>query len=609
MVLTAVASRRIASYLPPGSGVLFSAPTRRKFSVVLLGSLALAGLELLGLGVLLLLLQQLIDGSQTNPIAGRLDAALGRPTGQVLLVYLAAAVLVVFVSKAVFALLFRRWMLRFVAEQEIETSYRLLIGYLHGPHWKIARRNTADLMNTMFTFTPAVYGAVVGPIVQIVVDAFTVVALLGFLLVAMPVPTIAAVIFFAGTSFILNRLVGRTAKRVGRIQAEAGGEAWRATLHALGGIKEIKIRQTADVFIEEFSTARTTWGHARATATLLTEIPKYVLEVAFIMGVLLILGLVSLTSPPGQTMSLLALFVAAGFRLMPSIVRILAATSSVRTGLPQMEVVVRDVLDDLVVAEKWMGRTSQGIVDSPMRPQRGVELRSVRYRYPGSDHDVIRGLSLSIPAGASVALVGTSGAGKSTLVDLILGLHSPGDGHVLVDGKDIHDDLASWQSSIGLVPQEVFLMDDTLRRNITLGLPADAARLADAITRAQLDDLLTELPDGLDTRLGERGGRVSGGQRQRIGIARALYTRPTVLVLDEATSALDNETEQRVTRTIELLQGDVTTLIVAHRLSTVRHCDIVVLLSEGAVAAQGTFDQVVESSSEFARLVELGRLA
>lgn len=608
MGLVGVVSRLVAKYLPPGAGVLFSAQTRRRFVVVLLGSLALAGLELVGMGVLLLLLQQLIEGSATTGFGGRFAELVGYPSPQVMLIYLAGAVLAVFTAKAAFAIVFRRWMLRFIAEQEIETSHRLLIGYLHGPHWKIARRNTADLMNTMFTFTPAVYGLVVGSIVQMVVDALTIAALLAFLLVAMPVPTVAAAVFFAITSLALNKGVSRAASHVGRVQTEAGGNAWRATFHTLSGIKEIKIRQTTDHFITEFDTARNEWGRARATATFLGELPKYVLEVAFIAGVLLILGLVSLTSEPGQTMSLLALFVAAGLRLMPSIVRILGSVNAIRTGLPQMEIVVRDVLDDLHAADEWAGRPAGSFAPDRRSLRTGIELVGLHYRYPGSESDVIADLSLSIPAGHSIAFVGTSGAGKSTLIDLILGLHTPRSGQILVDGVDIHEDLPAWQRSIGLVPQEVFLMDDTLGKNITLGLEADEGRIREALERAQLGDVLAEVPGGLQARLGERGARVSGGQRQRIGIARALYTRPDVLVLDEATSALDNETERRITRTVTSLRGDVTTLVVAHRLSTIRHCDTVVLLAAGRVAAQGSFEQVLEASPAFAHLVELGKL-
>jgi ABC-type multidrug transport system fused ATPase/permease subunit len=208
-------------------------------------------------------------------------------------------------------------------------------------------------------------------------------------------------------------------------------------------------------------------------------------------------------------------------------------------------------------------------------------------------------------------LVGASGAGKSTIVDIMLGLYLPSSGRVTANGTDIRTILPKWQRSLGLVPQEVYLLDDDLRANIAFGEPddlVDETRLAEAIAGAQLDELVASLPEGLETFVGERGVRLSGGQRQRIGIARALYTRPRLLILDEATSALDNETERRIAETIHALHGSVTIVIVAHRLSTVRNCDQVVLLKDGVVTAVGGFEELQVVSPDFARMVELGNL-
>ncbi len=218
-------------------------------------------------------------------------------------------------------------------------------------------------------------------------------------------------------------------------------------------------------------------------------------------------------------------------------------------------------------------------------------------------------IDLRIPAGSTVALVGSSGAGKTTLADVLMGLHPPTAGRVAVDGVDIRTDIVGWQRSIGMVPQDVYVLDATLRANVAFGEAPDAVnerRLSAALTRAQLDDLIAELPNGVDTIVGERGGRLSGGQRQRIGIARALYLEPSVLVLDEATSALDSETERRITDTIESLRGQMTVVVIAHRLSTVRNCDLLLYLEQGRIAASGTFESVIAESPAFARLVKLG---
>jgi ABC-type multidrug transport system fused ATPase/permease subunit len=301
---------------------------------------------------------------------------------------------------------------------------------------------------------------------------------------------------------------------------------------------------------------------------------------------------------------LVALFVAAGFRVLPSVSALLASASNVRVGV---------VFVDLVHAEIVAARTSvpvdRGAAPLPFGDVLHVE--DVSFRYPESNVDALTGVTLSVPRGTTTALVGGSGAGKTTLVDIILGLHSPTAGRVSVDGNDIRERLAGWQRNLAYVPQEVYILDATLAENIAFDQDRDAIdeqRLARSVDRAQLRGLVSSLPHGVDTPVGEKGTRLSGGQRQRIGIARALYREPEMLVLDEATSALDNETEHRIGQTLAALRGEITVLIVAHRLSTVRDADQIVFLSEGTVQAAGTFSEVRERSPEFARMVELGSL-
>ena len=599
--------RIIRRYLPPGSGVLFTAPTRRRFTVVFVGSLLMAVLELLGMACLLLLMQQLTGVGSDSGLLPRVTEVVGDPSPQVMLVYLAIAVFTAFAVKAAFALMFRRWMLLFVAMQEVETSYRLLVGFLHGPYWRVLQRSTGELVRSIYDSTSAVYGGVVAPIIQLAVEGLTVVAVLVFLLIAMPVPTLAALALF-GIALVGHEPLCQGLGDARRCDpGRDRGQAWRATLQALSGIKEIRIRRTEEHFLGVYYEARTEWGRARATSAFIGELPKYVLEVFFIAGVLVVVGLVSITSESGQTLSLIAIFVAAGLRLLPSAVRILSAISAIRVNLPQMEIIVEELLSDLSVSSAWLGRDqTQGRTRVPLR--QAIELRDLRFRYPTAESDVIDGVNLRIPAGHAVAFAGSSGAGKSTLVDLVLGLHQPSAGQILADGVDIHSDVAAWQRTVGLVPQDVLILDESLSDNVTLGLDLDVARLEAVLAQAQLSDLVASLPDGVDTTLGERGSRVSGGQRQRIGIARALYAEPSVLILDEATSALDNETERRITETIAGLRGSVTTIVVAHRLSTIRECDSVIFLEDGQVSSQGTFDEVTGSNTAFAQLVALGRL-
>ena len=334
------------------------------------------------------------------------------------------------------------------------------------------------------------------------------------------------------------------------------------------------------------------------------------MEIVFVVGMALAVVIIMSTNTSGTAMSILALVMVVGVRTLPSMVRGLASLNSVKAAKPGLNMVLEDLRD----AEQLWRREPPN--DRPTRAERlrlrdKVFIEDVYFRYPTGTEDVLRGVSLTIPKGHSVAFVGGSGAGKTTLVDIILGLHTPTSGRVLVDDTDIQDRLTDWQASLAMVPQDVYLFDDDLRTNIAFDqrdAEIDDARISEVVAQAELQDLVAKLPQGLLTEIGDRGSRLSGGQRQRVGIARALYRDPSLLVLDEATSALDNETEHHITRTISQLHGDITVVIVAHRLSTVRQCDQVIYLEDGMIAAQGTFDEVRAQSPRFDRLVRLGNL-
>jgi ABC-type multidrug transport system fused ATPase/permease subunit len=603
-LLTAVARR----YLPPGSGVLFSSHTRRRLVLVLVGSILLSAIEMLGMFLLLLLMRQLTaSGARLGTLEGVVPG-LGDLTDQQVVAVLGAAVLTVFTAKTLLGVGFRRWVLRYVGQLQADTARRLLAGYMHGPYHRVASKNTAYFIRTMYDGTSSVYGLVIAPLIQSAVELFTLAAVLAFLLVVMPIPALVALTFFGVAVWILNVSVRGHALRAGEVLVEQGVVAYGATLHAIGGIKEIKVRNTQDHFVEQFRQARSDAARAGATSVFLSELPKYVIEWIFIVATLLTLTVLGATTDPDETLPLMAVFVAAGVRVLPSASRLVAMASTIRTGLPQMETVISDLIADLPATPE--ARPGAAGPRTQLTIQDSLEVDTVSFAYPGSADRVLNEVTFTVNAGQAVAITGPSGSGKSTLVDIVLGLQVPDSGALRVDGRPIHSDLPRWQRSIGLVPQDVFLLDDTLRNNVTLGVAGATGddAVLEALHLAHLDEMVAQLPDGIDTRLGERGSRVSGGQRQRIGIARALFTRPSLLVLDEATSALDNDTERRIGETLDALHGRVTTLIVAHRLSTVRSCDAVLFLEGGRITAAGTFDQVVDASASFAHLVELGKL-
>jgi ABC-type multidrug transport system fused ATPase/permease subunit len=593
--------------VPAGLGSLFTGSTRRKFVLALVGSMLAALADAAGVLAILPLMQVLTGTGDDSAVVRWVARHTGEPTTAGLVGYLAALVFGAFLLKGLLTIGFRWWMLGFVYRQESDTSVRLLRHYLAAPYPVHLRRNSAELIRTMNDAVSQTYSAFVVGLVSGVTEAMTIVAVMAALIFLMPLPALGVAVYFAVTALIFQRLVRRRATTAGERMVGAFVGVYTTAMHALGGIKEIKVRNNAEHFVGDYRRARLNIAAARRMSVFLGELPKYVFEILFIIGIgLLTLGVFA-SQPSAQALGTIALFVAGGFRVLPSLVRLMSAVNSMRVGRRAL----RLVLEDLREVPSQPVELPAAPAGEPAPLERVLRLEDVWFRHQGSQLDVLQGVDIEIGAGSSVALVGESGAGKSTIVDLLLGLQRPVRGRVTVDGWDVGENLPRWQATLGMVPQDVYLLDASLRANITFGapLPDDEERVREAVTKAQLDELVLGLPQGLETFVGERGTRLSGGQRQRIGIARALYLRPRVLILDEATSALDNETERRITETIAGLQGQMTIVLVAHRLSTVRHCDQLVFLKDGKVLASGSFEEVRDVSLDFARMVALGATA
>jgi ABC-type multidrug transport system fused ATPase/permease subunit len=350
----------------------------------------------------------------------------------------------------------------------------------------------------------------------------------------------------------------------------------------LGGAKDVKLLGREATFLDAFQTHNVRSAQVNQYQAMTQMLPRLWLELLAVAGLAtLVVAMLAQGREMTAVMPTLGLFAAAAFRLMPSVNRVLNSLQVLRYCMP-----VVDVLHEELKLAPPEPPTRSGKSPSLMSE---IRLDDVEFTYPTGATPALSGVSLAVRKGESVGFVGPSGSGKSTLVDIVLGLLTPDTGTVLVDGADIQGDLRAWQDQIGYVPQSIYLTDDTLRRNVAFGLPDDAideAAVRRAIRAAQLEEFVASLPLGFDTLVGEQGVRLSGGQRQRIGIARALYHDPAVLVLDEATSALDTATEKGVIEAVTALHGRKTVLIVAHRLSTVAHCDRLFRLEQGRVVAE-----------------------
>ena len=435
------------------------------------------------------------------------------------------------------------------------------------------------------------------------------------LIAIMPIPALLAFSYFGLVSYGLQHVLRKKNREQGVIVVEATRGAANATIDAVDGFREIRMHNVTDRYLYRYQTKRMDAVNASMRSTFLQDFPKYSLEIIFIIGIAGLLAFMSITSG-AQSAPYLLLFCGACIRILPSYVRMVASLGNVRAGEKASNELLREIseLDEqgrkLQMPPAPVAPTNPEYINKTIAPVR-IQLENLTFSYPDSDSPVLKNINLDIPMGTSVAFVGGSGSGKTTLIDLILGLFAPSSGRVLRNGEPVQDDLPGWFQSIGYVPQDVFIADSTVLEAVAFGLEPheiDEERVRYCLEIAELTEVVESLDEGIMTMIGHNAVRLSGGQRQRLGIARALYRNPSVLIMDEATSALDNETEHKITKAIEKISKDITVIIVAHRLSTVRHVDQLVYLSHGEIVSCGTFTEVQQQNEEFANLVRLGQL-
>ena len=442
-----------------------------------------------------------------------------------------------------------------------------------------------------------------------VLDFLLMAVAIALLLAVEPLVTLqlAALMLVAGLVFY--KLAAPAFQRWGERTMELEGHLIRWINQSFDGIRDVKILNAHEFVNRHVGDLARERGIFLSWATSSQQIPRLLIEaVVMILLVVLASWLVSARGSTTEAIGLLGLFGMAALRIMPSVNRILSSAANLKNRAAYIDALHHDytmVEEAGANEERRTGRA--GLAFSG-----GIEFDGVSFHYDGTETPAVADIDLTIPKGFKVGIVGPSGAGKTTLVDLFLGLLAPRSGRLLIDGKDIHDNLRAWQDLIGYVPQEPFLIDDTLRRNIAFGLDdgeIDEHRLETVVASTDLGGVVGDLEHGLDSALGEKGVRISGGQRQRVAVARALYRNPEVLVFDEPTSALDNQSEAEFVNNIERQsEAGKTILVVAHRLSTVRRCDLIVFLKNGRIAGQGNLNELMQSNDEFRRLVELGNI-
>jgi ABC-type multidrug transport system fused ATPase/permease subunit len=586
---------------------LFDTRFRRRIVITALASAAVGLLDLVGILLLVPFLSYVGGGA---PTASRTvsfvqhDLGVSNAENAVLLLALLATALFVVKGIAAVALI---WVQSGqILQAQSGLSLRVASAYARAP-WLVQQESTTGaLVRTSIDSVQSV-ALVVTAATGGIAEFAVLVAVFGALVVVDPILALSATAYLVVSGALYLRVVRRTMHARGvEVQQEVETRN-SALIELVGGAKELRVRGTSAVYLERFGSACRGYLRAYRLINVINLSMRYLLESLMIIGVAIVIVVATLTGSAQTALVSIGILLAGGLRLVPALNALLISVNTVRTQSPAIRIVEDELhrLQDEIPSDKGVGQSAD------VRPIGAFSLHNVTFRYPTRERPALSEITVSVERGEALGVVGATGSGKSTLVDLLLGLLEPDCGEVLVDGRPLAGNAQDWRAHVGFVPQDIFLIDDTLDSNIRLGLPDDvssAERMHRAVAASHLDAVVSALPDGLDTTLGERGVRLSGGQRQRVGLARALYMQPVVLILDEATSALDNETEHAITSALHALHGELTMVVIAHRLSTVRECDRILYLDDGKVSGYGTFDQLVQTNSGFARLVELGSL-
>lgn len=577
---------------------------RRKHFAAVMAVAMLGGLvELVGVTTIFPFLSLLSHPElrRTQPLLRRVYELGGFTDDRAFVFWVGVVAIAGFVLANVYVFFKNALVTRFAVGHMGSLASRLLRHYMNKPYPFFVANHSAKIAKDVLVQSDMVANTVLLSWMTALSESFTLAALI-FLILWVDLSAGLTIVFglgtiVAGAYFTIRHKV----YTLGQTSDEANTRRFAYCLETLGAVKEIKATETEDFFCRAFEPHANEMAAAFTRTNVLQSLPSYFVQAvaaSFIIG----LGLHEIRSGTelSKIVPMLSIYVVAGYRLLPSLMKFAGAISQLRQQ--------RAVFDNVAA----LLEESDGLWTPPPTPRDvplrdGLAVDGVAFRYPGQERPVFDGLDLKIAKGEFVAVVGTSGAGKSTLVDLLLGLLVPERGRILVGGVPLDAELLPhWRRKVAYIPQSVFLLDGTIEDNIAFGVwpeHVDAARVRKAAETARIAELIASLPDGYRSSVGERGSRLSGGQRQRLGIARALYRDPAVLIMDESTSALDGITESEIVRALEGLKGKMTVIVIAHRHSTVRLCDRVILLDHGRVAETGSYDELLARNPLFGRLM------
>jgi len=576
---------------------LLTRQERKRAGLLLIMVIIMALLDMLGVASILPFMAVLTNPNlvETNIILNnmfKISKIIGVENINDFLFALGSLVFILLIVSLAFKALTAYAQVRFVQMREFSIGKRLIEGYLYQPYSWFLNRHSADLGKTILSEVSAIISGGLSPIMELIAKGIVAITLIILLIIADP-----KLAFFVGVSLIgayvlIFNLIRQYLNKIGNERLINNELRYMAVSEAFSAAKEVKIGGLEKIYVKNFSNAAKSFANTQASAQVLALLPRFTLEAVAFGGILLlILYVISQTGSFNNALPIISLYVFAGYRLMPALQQIYSSFAQISFVKPALNKLYEDVknLDPPKIDN-----------NKTILPfEKKITLKNIYYNYPNTSRTALKDISLNINAKSTVGFVGATGSGKTTIVDIILGLLESQRGSVEIDGNILNNqNLKSWQNSIGYVPQNIYLSDDTIAANIAFGVEAKNIdqEIVEKVSKiANLHDFIKdELPKQYQTTIGERGVRLSGGQRQRVAIARALYHNPKVLILDEATSALDNQTEQAVMDAVNNLSKDITIILIAHRLNTVKICDVIFKLEKGQLVAQGSFKELIE---------------
>ena len=527
-------------------------------------------LETVGIGLIIPFVQALITEGINQDLIEFLSIFSIQPTSKYNLIFILIAVLAfVYTFKVLFLTYFSYAQTKLLADLRIFLSDKLYRIYLNKPYSFHLNNNSSKLIRNIDEISLVVH--VLKSLILLITEVVVFLGISTFVILYEPKGSLIVILFLGSFGYLFFRKVQIKAKGWGKTRQAHAGLRFKYLREGFRSIKDIKILQRSNELIKTFTTNNKILNLCEIKQTFIDSLPRLWLEWLVVVGfILLILSMLFLEKELLYIVPLLGLFAAAAFRIMPSLARIMNSIQTIIFYRPTVDSIYKEFDQE----------SSQNDINeiSPKKFffTRDIDLKNINFKYSESGPFILRNINLNIKSGTTIGLIGESGIGKTTLINIILGLIQPTDGSIHADGINIFENIKNWQSQIGYVPQDIYLSDDTIRKNIAFGLPEekiDDIAVKKAVTNAKLDSLVNNLNDGLNTKIGEFGDRISGGQRQRIAIARALYTNPKILILDECTNSLDLNTEKQIINEVNSLKGKKTIIMIAHRLSTLENCD------------------------------------